>query len=235
MARMPAAARVVSVNTGRIVPATWAGKPQQTAIRKTPVSGPVAVRRLGLDGDEIGDPRFHGGLHKAVYAYPEEDYAFWSERLGRPVPIGMFAENLTTSGVDVNEAVLGEHWRVGSALLSPLEVRTPCHTFRKWMGRQGYDASDWIRRFAREARAGTYLRVLEEGTLQAGDEIVVEHRPDHGVTVRTMFRAFMSDHSLLPQLLDVEGLPDQVHAAARRYVEQQPARRTTTPDSLTSR
>ncbi len=219
MAPMPTAAHVVSVNVGRIVPASWAGRPQQTAIAKAPVSGPVAVHRLGLDGDEVGDPRFHGGPHKAVYAYAEEDYAFWGERLGRPVPVGMFAENLTTSGLDLRAAVLGEHWRVGSVLLSPAEVRTPCNTFRTWMGRQGYDASGWIRRFAAEARAGTYLSVLEEGVLQAGDEIRVVHRPDHGVTVETMFRAFMSDHSLLPQLLDVDGLPDHAYAAARRYAD----------------
>jgi MOSC domain-containing protein YiiM len=90
------------------------------------------------------------------------------------------------------------------------------------MGRQGYDASDWMRRFAREARAGTYLAVLEEGTVRAGDEIRVEHRPDHGITVRTMFRAFMVDQSLLPQLLEVEGLPDHAYAAAHRYLDRLP-------------
>jgi MOSC domain-containing protein YiiM len=215
-------AHVVSVNTGRIVAASWAGRPQQTAILKRPVTGPVAVRHLGLDGDEIGDPRFHGGTHKAVYAYAEEDYAFWTEQLARPVPVGTFAENLTTRGLDVNAAVLGEHWRIGSVVLAPAEVRTPCHTFRKWMGRQGFESDGWMRRFATEARAGTYLRVLEEGTLQAGDEIRVEHRPDHGVTVETMFRAFMGDRSLLPRLLDVEGLPDQAYAAARRYADRLP-------------
>jgi MOSC domain-containing protein YiiM len=209
-------AHVSSVNVGRIVHASWAGKPQQTAILKTSATGPVAVRRLGLDGDEIGDPRFHGGVHKAVYAYPQEDLDFWSEQLGRVVPSGTFAENLTTVGIDVTQAVLGERWRIGSVLLTPSDVRTPCNTFRKWMARQGYDASDWMRRFALEARAGTYLRVLEEGSLQAGDEIHVEHRPDHGVTVTTMFRAFMSDRSLLPQLLAVPDLPEEVYAAARR-------------------
>jgi MOSC domain-containing protein YiiM len=209
-------AHLLSVNVGRIVAATWAGKPQQTAIRKTPVSGPVAVHRLGLAGDEIGDPRFHGGVHKAVYAYPQEDLEFWGEQLARPVPIGTFGENLTTAGIDVNAAVLGERWRIGSVLLAPAEVRTPCNTFRKWMGRQGFDADGWMRRFAREARAGAYLRVLEEGTLQSGDPIHVEHRPAHGVTVATMFRAFMSDRSLLPRLLDVDGLPEEVYAAAER-------------------
>jgi MOSC domain-containing protein YiiM len=214
-------AHVVSVNAGRIVAAAWAGKPQQTAIDKSPVSGPVTVRTLGLDGDEIGDPRFHGGVHKALYAYPSEDYAWWSERLGRPVPVGLFAENLTTVGIDVSGAVLGEHWRIGSVLLSPSEVRTPCRTFRSWMGRHGYDEGPWMRQFGQAARAGSYLRVLEEGTLQAGDEIHVEHRPTHGVTVATMFRAYMSDRSLMPRLLEVEGLPEEVYAAARRVAGRQ--------------
>lgn len=208
---------VLSVNVGRIVQASWAGRPQQTAILKSPMAGPVAVREQGLDGDEIGDRRFHGGTYKAVYAFPREDLAFWGEQLGEPVPVGTFGENLTTVGLDVNAAVLGERWRIGTTLLSPADVRTPCNTFRTWLGRRGFDNTDWMRRFAREARAGTYLRVLEEGTLQAGDEIRVEHRPDHGVTVRTMFRAFMGDSALLPELLRVEGLPAEVYAAAQRY------------------
>ncbi|HYO41462.1 MAG TPA: MOSC domain-containing protein [Nocardioidaceae bacterium] len=214
-------AHVVSVNTGRILAASWAGKPQQTAILKTPVDGPVHVGSLGVDGDEIGDPRFHGGLHKAVYAYPQEDYEFWGRELGRPVPTGMFGENLTTSGLDVNGAVLGELWRVGSVLLSPCEIRTPCATFRTWLGRQGFDTDGWTRRFARAARAGTYLRVLEEGSLQAGDVIRVEHRPAHGVTVQTMFRALVGDRALLTRLLDVEGLPEHAYAAARRQASRE--------------
>jgi MOSC domain-containing protein YiiM len=209
-------ARVLSVNVGRIVPASWAGRPQQTAIEKTPVTGPVPVRRLGLEGDEIGDPRFHGGYHKAVYAYAREDLDFWGEQLGRPLPGGLFGENLTTEGIDLNAAVLGERWRVGTALLSPLEIRTPCNTFRKWIGRQGLDDTAWAKRFVQEGRVGTYLSVLEEGALQAGDEIVVEHRPEHGVTVSTMFAALTTDRARLPELLAVEGLAEMVYAAARR-------------------
>jgi MOSC domain-containing protein YiiM len=213
-------ARVVSVNVGRIEPASWAGRPQQTAIRKTAVEGPVRVRRLGIEGDEIGDPRFHGGVHKAVYAYPSEDLEHWGAALGRPVPRGTFGENLTTVGLDVNGAVLGEHWRIGSAVLAPADIRTPCATFRTWLGRQGFDTTGWARRFTAEARAGTYLRVVQEGVLQVGDEITVEHRPDHGVTVTTMFRALTTDRALLPALLEVDGLPEEVYAAARRHTGQ---------------
>ena len=209
-------ADVLSVQAGRIRAAAWAGKPQQTAIDKQQVDGPVRVGRLGLDGDEIGDPRFHGGVHKAVYAFAAEDLEAWSAELGQTVPAGLFGENLTTRGIDPNDAVLGEHWRIGSVLLSPSEIRTPCATFAKWLGRRGYDNRSWARRYTRLGRHGCYLRVLEEGTLAAGDEIVVESRPQHGVTVATMFAAFMTDRSLLPRLLEVEGLPDHVYAAARR-------------------
>jgi MOSC domain-containing protein YiiM len=209
-------AHVVSVNVGRVVRASWAGRPQQTAIDKAPVEGPVGVRRLGLDGDGVGDPRFHGGVHQAVYAFAREDLDHWAERLGGPVGPGVFGENLTTVGVDLNETVLGEQWRVGTTLLQPVHVRTPCNTFKAWVGRQGFDNTAWVRRFTEMGRCGVYLRVLEEGQLQAGDTVTVEHRPDHGVTVSTMFAAFMTDPSRLPELLAVDGLKEAVYAAARR-------------------
>lgn len=208
--------QVVSVNVGRVVQASWAGRPRRTAIDKRPVAGPVRVLQLGLEGDEIGDPRFHGGVHQAVYAFAGEDLDHWGSLLGRPLRPGLFAENLTTAGLDLNRAVLGEQWRVGTALLSPVDVRTPCNTFKNWMGRQGFDATAWVRRFAAAARPGVYLRVLEQGVVEAGDPVVVEHRPDHGVTVETMFAAVMSDPSRLPELLAVDGLAERVYAAALR-------------------
>lgn len=209
-------ARVVSVNVGPVVQASWAGRPQQTAIDKRPVDGPVGLHRLGLAGDGVGDPRFHGGVHKAVYAYAREDLDHWSDQLGESIRPGLFGENLTTTGLDLNAVVLGERWRVGSTLLQPVEVRTPCNTFKKWLGRQGLDAASWVRRFALEGRPGAYLRVLEEGEVQAGDAVVVEQRPEHGVTIGTMFAALMTDAARLPELLEVEGLADEVYAAARR-------------------
>lgn len=208
--------QVVSVNVGRVVQASWAGRPQQTAIDKPSVAGPVRVHRLGLEGDGVGDPRFHGGTHQAVYAYAQEDLDRWEEELGRPVRPGLFGENLTTTGIDLNETVLGERWRVGSTVLQPIETRTPCNTFKTWMGREGFDTTSWVKRFTRMGRPGVYFRVLEEGEVRAGDEIVVEHRPDHGVTVATMFAAYMTDPSRLPELLVVDGLAERTYAAAQR-------------------
>lgn len=213
-------AHLVSVNVDTPFTASWAGSLGSTAIDKHAVAGPVAVHTLGLDGDQVADTKHHGGIHQAVYAFAQEDLDVWAERLGRPVPPGMFGENLTTSGIDVNEAVLGERWRIGTALLQPIEVRIPCSVFKGWLGLNDYDDTTWVKRFATEGRPGPYLRVLEEGTLQAGDEVVVEHRPDHGVTVATMFRAMTTERWLLPALLAVEGLPDRVYAHVRSYLEK---------------
>lgn len=208
-------ARVVSVNVGTPVVEEWAGRLGSTAIRKHAADGPVAVRTLGLEGDRVADTKHHGGVFQAVYAFAEEDLTRWAARFGRPVRPGLFGENLTTSGLDVNEAVLGERWRIGTSMLSPVDVRIPCNVFKNWLGLNDVDNRAWVRQFTEDGRPGPYLRVLEEGHLQAGDEIVVEDRPDHGVTVATMFRAMTTEPALLPLLLDVPGLSEQVYARAR--------------------
>ena len=138
-------------------------------------------------------------VDQAVYAFAREDLDWWEGELGREIRNGQFAENLTTSGIDVNEAEVGERWRVGTALLEVAMVRIPCNDFKNWQRLNGYDDRAWVKRFARAGRPGPYLRVIEEGEVQAGDELVVVHRPGHGVTVSTMFRALTTDRSLLPR------------------------------------
>ena len=215
---MTSVPHLVSVNVATPVEAPWAGSPGRTAIHKRPVVGPMSVRTLGLDGDQVANTRHHGGPWQAVYVFAQEDLDAWSLRLGERVHPGMFGENLTTVGLDVNEAVLGEVWRIGSAVLSPCEIRIPCNTFKSWLGRSGFDAAGWVKRFAADNRPGPYLRVLEEGVFETGDEIRVEERPEHGVTVSTMFRAFMGEPDLLPLLLDVADLPPAVYDAAHAHL-----------------
>jgi len=197
-------ASVVSVNVGLPVDEAWAGRLRRTAIRKHPVSGPVQVRELGLDGDEVADKRDHGGPYQAVYAFAREDLDEWAREVGRPVADGMFGENLTTRGIDVNEALVGEQWAIGTAVFAVSHVRIPCSVFQNWLDVRGYDARHWVKRFTRRARPGPYLRVVRPGTVRAGDEIAVVHRPRHDVTVSTLFRALTTERALLPRLLDVE-------------------------------
>lgn len=215
---------VLSVNVGRPKPVGYAGVVGRTSIDKRPVQGPVAVGPDGLDGDTVSDTRHHGGTHQAVYAFAREDLDRWTSRLGAPVPSGGFGENLTTVGLDVSGAEMGETWRVGSSLLQVVSVRIPCSTFQGWVAASGRDRAangrGWVRRFTEEGRPGAYLRVLEEGRLRAGDPVELVDRPGHGVTVRTMFRALTTEKGLLPRLLDVDGLPEEAYHRARRYVAQ---------------
>jgi len=205
-----------SVNVGLPRDAGWA-EIGRTSIDKQPVTRPVLARRLGLEGDQVSDTRHHGGVDQAVYAFAREDLDFWAAELGEELRDGQFGENLTTTGIDVNEAEVGEHWLVGDAVFEVASVRIPCNDFKGWMGHCGYDNRAWVKRFAAVGRPGPYLRVLREGAVSAGDEVTVSHRPGHGVTVSTMFRALTTDHSLLPELLKVEGMVAFARAKAEAY------------------
>ncbi|MCW2786231.1 MAG: hypothetical protein JWP74_2748 [Marmoricola sp.] len=208
-------ARVVSVNVGmpKRVPYETTSLPT-TGIEKVPVDGPVRVTFAGVEGNAVADTRNHGDEHMRVYAYSVEDYAWWAAELGRVPEPGHFAEQLTTEGIDLNTAVIGDVWRVGTALLQIAHVRIPCQTFKGWMGHTGYDPTSWVKRFVLAGRPGPYFRVLEEGVLAAGDAItVVEHAVD-SVTVADLFAAVTIRPQLLAGLVDVPGLKPWIHERA---------------------
>jgi MOSC domain-containing protein YiiM len=207
---------VESVNVGTGNDVLQRGRTRRTGIDKRPVDGPVRVGRLGIEGDRQFDTRYHGGVDQAVYAYAGEDLDDWAERLNRTLTPGSFGENLTVRGMDVNEARIGERWRIGGVVVEVSDVRTPCATFQAWL-----QEPKWIRRFSEIGRCGAYLRVIEEGTLQAGDAVeVVQTRP-HDVTVGLVFQALMSDRTLLPRLLVEPRLRDLLRAHAEKYLATQ--------------
>lgn len=191
---------MISVNTGTGRDASWAGRLGRTAIDKRPVTGPVRVGTLGLAGDEQADTANHGGPDQAVYAYAREDLDWWVEQLARDLPDGTFGENVTTAGLEVTGALIGEIWRLGTALVQVVSVRIPCAVFQGWLGEK-----HWVKRFAAAGRPGAYLRVLEEGAVAAGDPVTVVSRPDASVTVAEAMRAFYGDAALMRRLLQVEG------------------------------
>lgn len=214
-------ASVLTVNTAHVGPGVSAAT---TGIDKRPVDGPVEVRPpgsmrsglgSGLVGDSIGNKRFHGGDDQAVYAYAREDLDAWQHRLDRELPNGAFGENVTTSGVDVTGAVIGERWRIGSGglVLEVTRPRTPCKTFEVRLGIPG-----WIKTFTHGGSPGAYLRIIEPGRVRAGDAVEVVHRPDHGVTIATVYRAVMLEPDLMPGLLVADALPEPLKRQARKRV-----------------
>ena len=195
---------------------------RKTGIDKRPTSEAVAVRApgpmrgglgSGIVGDVIGNRKLHGGDDQAVYAYAREDLDTWAAHLDRELTNGMFGENLTTTGVDVTGAVIGERWRVGidGVLLEVTSPRTPCKTFASRLGVDG-----WIKTFARGGTPGAYLRVIEPGTVSGGDRVDVVERPSHGVTIGVVYRALLLEKDLLPEILVADALPEDIKALARK-------------------
>jgi MOSC domain-containing protein YiiM len=193
-------ARVISLNRGHEADLLIGGRPGRTAIDKRPAAGPVTIGPLGLDGDEYADKQHHGGVEQAVYAYAREDLDWWTEQLGRELRNGIFGENVTTAGIDISAALIGETWRMGAAVVQITAPRIPCVTFKSWL-----DEPHWVKRFAAAGRPGAYLRVLTPGVVQAGDELTVMSTPSQEVTIAESMRAFYGDHDIMARLLAVEG------------------------------
>ena len=208
-------AHLEAVCAGRIRP-TEHGTLKRTAIDKRPVAGPVRLHPLGVDGDEIADQKHHGGLDQAVYAFAREDYAYWEAELGRPLGAGSFGENLTTVGLDVQGARIGERWRVGEAVLEVTGVRIPCSVFAGFL-----DQPQWVRRFTEHGVPGAYLRVVGPGVVAAGDLISIVEVPDHHLTVGYAFLAGTTRPDLLPAL----AAEPRLGHALRKRVDKYLARR----------
>jgi MOSC domain-containing protein YiiM len=204
--------RVVSVNVGTPRLIEWFGRRAATAIWKSPVESCVALRGVNLVGDDQGDRGVHGGPDKAVYAYAREDVLWWEARLGRPVPPGAFGENLTLTGVAVTDALIGERWQIGNALLEVSQPRFPC-----WKLGARMNDPDFPRRFAEAGRLGAYLRIITEGDVGAGDTVLVVHRPPHVVTIGTVGDIYLRDRARATLLLTVPELAEGLQRWAREH------------------
>ncbi|MFF0433170.1 MOSC domain-containing protein [Streptomyces sp. NPDC004327] len=218
---------LLSVNAGRAKAVEYTNAPSgETGIDKRPVAGPVRLdapgpagtASSGVAGDDVCDLRFHGGNDRAVYAFAREDLDHWERALGRDLAPGSFGENLTTRGLDVNNALLGERWRIGGQVV--LEVtggRIPCRTFAGFL-----DEAGWVRRFNESAAGpGAFCRVIVPGEVRAGDGIEIVHRPAHDITVARLHHAATTDRSLLPEtLVAAEWMESGLLGLARTYADK---------------
>ena len=189
-------ARIVSVNVGRPAPLETPRGAVESAIAKAPVSGRVLVAGVNVAGDDQADRSVHGGQDRALYAYAAEDYAWWETQLERPLGPGTFGENLTTTRIDVNAAIVGERWELDDAELEVSMPRVPCFKLAARMHDPRFVAT-----FAHALRPGSYLRIVRAGTVGAGDTIRVVSQPSHGIRIVDVYNIFLFERARLSELL----------------------------------
>lgn len=207
---------VVSLNVMHAIIPDVGGEVGVTAIDKRPVSDARQVTTAGVAGDQRADIPNHGMPEQAVYAYALEDYQWWEAELGINISAGKFGENLTTTEIDVTNAVIGQTWRIGTTLLQVTGPRIPCGTFARWM-----DIDKWVKRFMGEGMPGTYFQVLEAGTITAGDEIEIVTTPEHGVTVCDVFQLVAGDRDAdrLARVIACPDLPEAMRTQVSGYLK----------------
>lgn len=198
--------KVVSVNVGMPRGIMTKMGPVTTGIFKEPITGPVMIRTLNLDGDRQADLTVHGGPQKAVYAYPAEHYSYWRDQLPQTkIGPAMFGENLTTEGLFEDSLFIGDRLRVGSAVLEATQPRMPCYKLALKFGRD-----DMIKRFLNSGKSGFYFSVVEEGEVDMDSPVEILSRDENQVSISDISRLYIDhepDVELLQRALRVPALP----------------------------
>ncbi len=212
--------KVISVNVGLPRAVLWKGKAVLTGIFKEPVGGRVQVRSLNLDGDQQADLTVHGGVDKAVYAYPAEHYAYWRNQLpDMELPWGMFGENWTIEGLSEDAVNIGDRFRIGSAEVIATQPRMPCYKLGIKFGR-----TDIVKRFLDSRLTGVYFSVVQAGEVGTGDMLERISRDENNVTVADITRLYVretDDLELLQRTLQVQALPSGWRDYFQQQLEQQ--------------
>ena len=212
--------KILSVNIGLPREVTWQGKVVTTGIFKEPVKGPVMLRKLNLDGDVQADLTVHGGVSKAVYAYPSEHYDYWRKELpGVDLPWGMFGENFTTEGLLEEGVYIGDRFRIGEVEVMVTEPRMPCYKLGLKFGR-----ADIIKRFLASRRSGFYFAVVRVGMVIVGDSIELIGREQQDISVADITRLYAferNDVKALRRAIEVEALPESWKGYFQHQLDKQ--------------
>ncbi len=206
---------VLSVNITSVVhEGAWTGSEGRTGIDKRSVDGRVILKNNAVEGDVIADRKGHGGYDAAVYAYAEEDLRWWENEIGLSIAHGRFGENLTTQGVDVTNAVIGERWAIGSAILEVSQPRIPCRVFAGF-----WERPTLIKEFTNAGRPGSYLRIAQEGEIGRGDEVKIIYRPRHGITIADLYAAKSGERSRILEISNVAELSESYREWSKKLVK----------------
>ena len=201
---------IISIHVGRPTEFEYKGRKAKSAIWKNPVSGKVFAGGVNLEGDDQADREAHGGYDKAVYAYDSEDLVWWTSEIGRVVAPGELGENLTLKGIQVNDALIGERWRVGETVLEVSEPRIPC-----WRLGVKMDDKSFPKKFTKALRPGAYLRIIQEGFLENGDAVEIIEKPSGTLSVREVFEIYTQNHAKANKILEAS----KISEAWRRWAK----------------
>ena len=206
--------KVLSINITHMVhEGEWTGSEGRTGIDKRASQSRVSLKNNSVEGDVIVDRKHHGGYDKAVYAYAYEDLRWWEGELGLKLSNGKFGENLTTIGVDVTGAVIGERWAIGSAILEVSQPRIPCRVFAGF-----WERPTLIKDFMEAGRPGAYLRIVQEGDIGGGDEIEIVNRPSHGITISDLFSAKRGERTRMSEIAKVPQISYSIREWAEKFL-----------------
>ena len=212
--------KLISLNVGLPREIVWEGKSVTTGIFKQPITGPVMVRTLNADGDQQADLSVHGGIHKAVYAYPAEHYQYWRNELPNiDLSWGMFGENFTIEGLLENSVFIGDRYRIGDAEVVATQPRLPCYKLGVRFGRL-----DMVKKFLSSRRTGFYFKVVTEGVVEAGNPIELLDRDQQRVSIADITRLYAfekDDLETMRHALNVEALPESWKSYFVQQMERQ--------------
>jgi MOSC domain-containing protein YiiM len=212
--------KLISLNVGLPREVIWQGKPVTTGIFKQPIAGPVMARTLNIDGDQQGDLTVHGGIDKAIYAYPAEHYDYWRGELpGVDLPWGIFGENFTIEGLREDSVYIGDRYRIGEVEVVVTQPRLPCYKLGVRFGR-----ADMVKKFLASGRTGFYFAVKREGIVKADDAIELLGRDQQRISVADITRVYAfekDDLGTIQQAIGVEALPERWRGYFQQQIEKQ--------------
>lgn len=210
--------KLISVCVGLPRQVNWKGKPVMTGIFKQPTNERVMMRSLNLDGDLQADLTVHGGVEKAVYAYPMEHYAYWRQELpDEELLWGAFGENLTIEGLSETSVNIGDRFRIGTAELMVTQPRFPCFKLNLKFGRD-----DMVKRFLNSRLSGIYFSVVREGEVGVGDAIELVSRDEHNITVADIVQIYVreANEDLVRRAIQVTALAESLKTYFQQQIEQ---------------
>ena len=212
--------KIISTNIGKATTFLWNGREEQTGIFKYPTDEPLFLSKMDVLKDTVIDREHHAGINKACYLFPSDHYPYWKGMYPElNWDWGMFGENLTVEGLDESIMRIGDIYKIGNAIVQVSQPREPCYKLGVRFGN-----AKILKEFIDYGSSGTYVRILEEGEVKNGDELILQEKSENTLTVKECFQIILAkqkDPVLLQKAINTPSLPEYKRDRLKKYVEQE--------------